>query len=72
MDYWDIYLLMFPFLQWVTHWQYFLRSNYCNQGELSVDRLADRLKKDLAQPENLYDKFVSSKESFIRYITEPI
>ena len=23
IDYWDIYLLMFPFLQWVTHWQYF-------------------------------------------------
>tara|TARA_Y100001935_G_scaffold254074_1_gene262007 strand:+ start:727 stop:2394 length:1668 start_codon:yes stop_codon:yes gene_type:complete len=71
IDYWDIHLLMFPFLQWVSHWRYFLEANYGQLNAPLVNRLVERLCNDLINPKDLYVNFISSKDAFISYITKP-
>lgn len=71
IDYWDIHLLMFPFLQWVSHWRYFLEANYGQLNAPLVNRLIERLCNDLTNPKDLYVNFISSKDAFISYITKP-
>ena len=68
-DYWDLYLLMFPYLQWVSHWGYFLSDNYVPQHHGLVQPLYERLAKDCQNPATLYDAFRASATDFIAYIT---
>lgn len=71
IDYWDIHLLMFPFLQWVSHWCYFLETNFGQVNNPLVGRLIEQLRNDLTNPKNLYTHFISSDDAFISYITKP-
>ena len=69
VDFYDCYLLMFPFLQWVTHWVSFLELNYSQN--LKVQTLIQRLKNDLNDTETIYSKFKeNSADRFITYLTQ--
>lgn len=68
-DYWDIYLLMFPFLGWVAHWHYFLSSHYSPViTSQNFHLFMDRLSSDLCDVKALYHQF-RSDDGFISYIT---
>lgn len=71
IDYWDIYLIMFPFLQWASHWRYFLEANYGQLQSPKINCLVERLSHDLAHPKDLYAAFISSEDAFISYLTNP-
>ena len=58
VDYWDLKLLMFPFLPWVCHWRYFLDANY-KRIPSSVG-LIDQLTGDLRYVKPLYEAFRTS------------
>ena len=68
IDYWDLPLLMFPFLQWVSHWYDFLLNHYSNYN--GVKALTDRLHHDLRDPHQLITVFKESDHEFIEYITK--
>jgi hypothetical protein len=67
-DYWDLKLLMFPFLYWVCHWRYFLCSN--DIFSINAAPLVDRLASDLRNAEGLYVAFRQSSDDFVRYLTQ--
>tara|TARA_A100001015_G_scaffold312178_1_gene416826 strand:+ start:3526 stop:5202 length:1677 start_codon:yes stop_codon:yes gene_type:complete len=69
-DYWDCSLLMFPFLQFVTHWQYFLKSNYVDAEGDAVFKLTHRLSTDLTQVNELYQLFKQSPQDFVSYLVK--
>ncbi|MEC8677304.1 MAG: hypothetical protein VXX85_00450, partial [Candidatus Margulisiibacteriota bacterium] len=68
IDYWDLPLLMFPFLQWVSHWYDFLKNHYSNYTD--VNGLINRLHDDLNDPKQLLSVFKQSDDEFIKYLTE--
>ena len=67
VDYWDLKLLMFPFLPWVCHWRYFFDANY-KRIPSSVG-LIDQLTGDLRYVKPLYEAFRTSSDAFISYLT---
>ncbi|MEK9726783.1 MAG: hypothetical protein VW397_01610, partial [Candidatus Margulisiibacteriota bacterium] len=67
-EYWDAQLLLFPFLQWVSHWADFL-ARYFNAYPTALP-LVNRLKNDLKNSQSLYDHFIdNSSDSILSYIT---
>ena len=67
-NYMDIYIFMFPFLQWVSHWITFLELNYNHDDR--VKRLVQRLKNDIRHTSEIYTVFKQkSANQFIDYIT---
>ena len=68
IDYWDLPLLIFPFLQWVSHWYDFLKNHYSNYTD--VNGLINRLHDDLNDPKQLLSVFKQSDDEFIKYLTE--
>ena len=67
IDYWDLELLMFPFLQFVSHWYDFLLNHYSNYSD--IQRLINRLHNDLINPKQLLSVFKQSDYDFIEYLT---
>jgi hypothetical protein len=67
LEYWDASLLLFPFLQWVTHWNDFLKRYYSDHNDVAV--IKDRLTKDCRYAEPLYTIFKTSADEFIDYLT---
>ena len=67
LEYWDASLLLFPFLQWVTHWNDFLKRYYGTYADVAV--IKDRLTNDCRYTEPLYTIFKTSAEAFIDYLT---
>jgi hypothetical protein len=67
-DFYDAHLLMFPFLQWITHWVDFLEFYYCDYP--AVQKIIKKLKVDLKSPKELYYLFQQSPhEQLIKYLT---
>ena len=64
IQYWDAQLLMFPYLQWVTHWHDFLQRYYRSYSQ----PLIQRLKHDLSYPKQLYEMFKSGPMVFLDYL----
>ena len=70
IDYWDLYLLMFPFLQWVDHWAHFLSQYYVNDQYPQIQQLYDLLMAEIKCPKQLYSLFADDqKDAFISFIT---
>ena len=67
LEYWDAQLLLFPYLQWVTHWVDFLKRHYRVYAE-SRD-LIERLSSNLTHSQPLFESFKSSPTEFLNYIT---
>ena len=68
IDYWDLPLLMFPFLQFVSHWYDFLQHHFKHYSD--VNGLINRLHDDLNDPKELTSAFKQSDETFIKYLTK--
>ena len=64
IQYWDAQLLMFPFLQWVTHWHDFLQRYYSSYSQPLIHRLAH----DLTHPRQLYETFKSGPTDVLNYL----
>ena len=69
-DYWDLHLLMFPFLQSVSHWHYFLKTNFYKHDVKEAEALVQRLDKDLTNVTDLYQCFKASRSEFVKYLTK--
>ena len=69
IDYWDGSLLMFPFLQWVTHWHHFLDTNYNVEEQGDIHLLCARIKRSLSKPDELYHHF-QTEDSMINFLTK--
>ena len=69
-DYWDLHLLMFPFLQSVSHWHYFLKTNFYKHDVKEAEALVQRLAKDLTNVTDLYQCFKASRSEFVKYLTK--
>tara|TARA_A100001015_G_scaffold274948_1_gene331779 strand:+ start:2649 stop:4241 length:1593 start_codon:yes stop_codon:yes gene_type:complete len=70
-DYWDVHMLLFPFLQFVSHWVYFVTTNYAGFDHQTVSQLLHRFTKDLSDLEPLYKRFKQSSDAFIDYLVSP-